>query len=109
MRKSAQILLLLALGLLSACSIKLGQPFDLNRFADNVEHGNTTQVQVLQWLGEPQRRGIVVNAQGEELSRWMYYYGEGKLSAMNQAKLKTLEVQFDRQGTVKAFNWVGQP
>jgi len=109
MKKSAIISLVLLLGLLSACSVKLGQPFDLKRFASNVEHGSSTQVQVLQWLGEPQSRGVVVNTRGEKLTRWVYYYGEGKLSSMDQAQLKTLEIQFDRQGIVKAFDWIGQP
>ncbi len=95
--------------LLSGCaSFQFGSNFNLTHFAANIEHGVTTQAEVQQWLGAPQNTGVVVNRDGEQLQRWLYYYGKGKLGDMGKARMKTLEVQFDRDGVVRAYDWVGE-
>ena len=95
--------------LLSGCaSFKLGNDFDLTHFAANVEHGATTKSDIQQWLGAPQSTGMVVNREGEKLQRWLYYYSQGKLSSMQNTRMKTLEIQFDQQGIVQAYDWIGE-
>ncbi len=95
--------------LLGGCaSFQFGNDFKLTQFAAKVEHGVTTQNQVKQWLGAPQSTGVVVNRDGEQLQRWVYYYGKGKLGDMGNARMKTLEVQFDDRGVVRAYDWVGE-
>jgi len=97
------------LALLGGCaSFQFGNDFNLTRFASNIERGATTQDEVKQWLGAPQSTGVVVNSNGEKLQRWVYFYGKGKLGDMNNAHMKTLEVQFDDNGVVKAYNWSGE-
>lgn len=107
-----KIRLLGALGglvLLTGCaSLQFGSDFDLARFTVNIERGVTTREQVKQWLGAPQSTGVVVNRDGERLQRWVYYYGRGEMGDMNNAQMKTLEVQFDGNGVVQAYNWSGE-
>ena len=95
--------------LLSGCaSFQVGSDFKLTQFASSVEQGVTTQAQVKEWLGNPQSTGVVVERDGQKLTRWMYYYSKGTLSNMNNARMKTLEVQFDQNGIVRAYDWVGE-
>lgn len=109
MQKIPFIAFVCGLVLLSGCaSFQFGSPFNLTRFAANIEHGVSTQTEVQQWLGAPQSTGVVVNRQGERLQRWVYYYGKGRLGNMDQAQMKTLEVQFDANGVVQAYDWVGE-
>lgn len=101
--------LLFGLLMLSGCaSFQLGHDFNLEQFSSQVQHGATTQAQVKGWLGEPQSRGVVVDRDGEQLQRWLYYYSQGKFSNMGNASMKTLEVQFDQDGIVRSYNWSGQ-
>ncbi len=95
--------------LLGGCaSFQLGSDFNLTHFASKIEHGVTTKAEIKQWLGEPQSTGMVVNREGEKLQRWLYYFSQGKLSSMQNTRMKTLEVQFDHNGIVQAYDWVGE-
>lgn len=94
---------------LSGCAnIQFGHDFELSRFTTQVQHDVTTQQQVLTWLGPPASTGIVVDTDGERFQRWMYYHGTGKLTRMDDAAIKTLEIQFNADNVVKSYNWVGQ-
>ncbi|OGT04018.1 MAG: hypothetical protein A3F73_04305 [Gallionellales bacterium RIFCSPLOWO2_12_FULL_59_22] len=92
--------------LLAACStVQVGQNFDLRTFEMNVERGITTQNQVRAWLGAPTGSGVSVDTGGERFDEWTYYYGSGRLPDMAGAKVKTLQIKFDKQGIVRGYNW----
>ncbi len=92
--------------LTTSCStIKLGKEFDLTRFQDSVQRSVTSRGQVQTWLGEPAAKGVSVDSNGQRYEEWIYYYGGGTLPAMHDASLKILQIKFDEQGIVRAYNW----
>lgn len=92
--------------LLAACStVTVGQRFDLKTFTSKVERGVTTQGQVRGWLGAPASVGVVVDTGGERYEEWTYYHGSGRLPNMVDARLKMLQIKFDRGGIVRGYNW----
>jgi outer membrane protein assembly factor BamE (lipoprotein component of BamABCDE complex) len=106
MNSSRISMMLFAVLLLGACgSIKVGRDFDVGVFAAKLEQGVTTQVQVRSWLGEPTSVGISLSSDGERLDEWDYYYAEGQMADMSSAKLKILQIKFDKQGKVRSYNW----
>lgn len=98
-------ILLFVVMLLGACAVKFGQDFDPAAFENWVKQGETTKSQVQDFLGAPTGRGIIMEKDGTKLTRYLYYYGKGKLSNMKSAKFKMLEVRFDDQNTVVSYNW----
>ncbi len=109
MNKAKLISACCGLALLNGCaSFQLGSDFNLEQFANQIQHGTTHQAEVRAWLGSPQSQGVVVDRNGEKLQRWLYYYSQGKLSNMNNTRMKTLEVQFDQNGIVRSYNWSGE-
>ena len=86
-------------------TVQFGKEFDSARFETSVEIGVTTGVDVRAWLGDPVSTGVVVNESGERFTRWIYYFGKGRLPSLQNGKLKMLEVRFDRQQIVRAYNW----
>jgi len=104
----ATITMSLAL-LLSGCgSFQIGGNFDLAAFEAKVERGKSTQADVQRWLGNPDSRGVSVETDGARYTQWTYYYGTGNLSGPTNARVKLLQVKFDRAGVVRAYNWSGQ-
>lgn len=98
--------ILLSLLLLSACaSVKVGRDFDVGVFAAKLEQGVSTQEQVRSWIGEPTSVGVSLATDGERFDEWDYYYAEGDLPDMSAAKVKILQVKFDKQGKVRGYNW----
>lgn len=98
--------ILLAIVLLSACgSVKLGRDFDVGIFAAKIEQGVTTQDTVRSWLGEPTSVGVSLATDGERFDEWAYYFAEGELSDMSTAKVKILQIKFDRQGKARSYSW----
>ncbi len=93
--------------MLSACALKFGKDFDPSAFEAKVERGVTTQKQVRQWLGAPQSTGRIVENNGIQYRRWLYYFGNGKLTQMDNAIFKTLEVRFDKDNKVASYSWSG--
>lgn len=92
--------------LLSACaSVKIGRDFDVGVFAAKIEHGSTTQATVRSWLGEPTSVGVSLASDGERFDEWAYYFAEGQLADMSTAKIKILQIKFDKQGKVRGYNW----
>ena len=97
-----------ALATLVACgSVQVGSDFNLHTFEKNVQRGVTTQEQIRGWLGPPTGTGVHVDTNGERFDEWTYYYAAGKLPSMNDARLKMLQVRFDRSGIVRGYNWSG--
>jgi hypothetical protein len=95
--------------LLSACgTFQVGGNFDLATFEAKVERGKSTQADVQRWLGAPDSRGVSVETDGARYTQWTYYYGSGNLSGPTNARVKLLQVKFDRAGVVRAYNWSGQ-
>ena len=91
---------------LAACAtVQLGHPFDLNTFDTQVRRGTPTASQVQQWRGPPVSTGVDVDASGRQYQQWTYYYGSGKLNHMNRAEFKMLQIKFDQQGVVRAYNY----
>jgi hypothetical protein len=100
------LVLSVVVALLSACgSVQVGNDFDLQQFTRNVKHGVTTKNEVRAWLGAPTSTGVVVNSAGTQTEKWTYYYGSGDISSMEQAHLKYLELEFNKEDRVVAYNW----
>jgi outer membrane protein assembly factor BamE (lipoprotein component of BamABCDE complex) len=92
--------------LLSACgSVRMGRDFDVGVFATKIEQGVTTQDQVKSWLGEPTSVGVSLATDGERSDEWAYYFAEGELTDMSKAKIKILQIKFNKQGKVRSYNW----
>ena len=103
---SRMTIILLFILLLCACgSVKLGRDFDVGIFTAKFEQGITTQSQVRSWLGEPTSVGVSLATDGERFDEWAYYYAEGEIADMSTAKVKILQVKFDKQGKVRSYNW----
>ena len=95
--------------MLSACgSFQIGGNFDLATFEAKVQRGRSTEADVQRWLGAPDSRGVSVETDGTRYTQWTYYYGTGNLSGPTNARVKLLQVKFDRAGVVRAYNWSGQ-
>jgi hypothetical protein len=95
--------------LLAACSsvVQLGRDFDPAAFDAKVQPGVTTQSDVRSWLGAPTGVGVSVEASGERYDKWTYYHAEGEFPGMKSTRMKFLEIKFDRQHIVRAYNWSG--
>ena len=92
--------------LLAACgTAQVGRDFDVHSVEMKIERGITTQSQVRAWFGAPTSTGINVDTGGERFDEWTYYFASGKLPGMSNAKLKMLQVKFDKQRTVRGYNW----
>lgn len=92
--------------LLAACStVQVGRDFDVRSLEMKIERGVTTQNQVRIWLGAPTGAGVNVDTGGERFDEWTYYFASGKLPGMSNAKVKTLQIKFDKQGIVRGYNW----
>ena len=95
--------------LLTACgTVQVGRDFDIGTFESKVQRGATTQAQVRAWLGSATNTGVAVDAQGERNEEWTYYFAQGRLPGMADAKFKMLQVRFDLQGKVLSYSWSGE-
>jgi outer membrane protein assembly factor BamE (lipoprotein component of BamABCDE complex) len=98
--------ILLSVLLLSACgTVKMGRDFDVGIFAAKIERNATTQAQVRTWMGEPTSVGVSLDTDGQRYDEWAYYFAEGELRDMSAAKVKILQIKFDKQGKVTSYNW----
>ena len=93
--------------MLTACTLKFGKDFNPAAFETLVERGITTQKQVSDLLGAPQSTGRIVESNGVQYRRWLYYFGNGKLTQMDNVIFKTLEVRFDKDNKVASYSWSG--
>jgi hypothetical protein len=94
--------------LLAACaSFQAGRDFDLDAFQARVQRGVTTRAEVSAWLGAPGGSGVSVEAGGERYEQWNYFHGTATTQGTEPARVKLLQVKFDAQGVVRAYNWSG--
>jgi outer membrane protein assembly factor BamE (lipoprotein component of BamABCDE complex) len=101
----AALFLTILLSSCSATAFRVGDDFDVQAVAARIERGTTTQAEVQTWLGRPTATGMRVEADGERLSEWTYYYASGNLADAAHTRLKTLQLKFDGNGVVRSFNW----
>ena len=98
--------MLFAIFFLSSCgTVTMGRDFEVANFATKIEQGVTTQNMVRSWLGEPTSTGESLATDGERFDEWAYYFAEGELPDMSAAKVKILQIKFDKQGKVRSYNW----
>jgi len=103
---SGFLALVLVVASLTGCgTVQVGNDFDLQQFTRNVKHGVTTRTEVRAWLGKPASTGVAVDNAGAQTEKWTYYYGSGEVSNMEEAHLKYLELEFNKDGRVVAYNW----
>lgn len=99
------VALIMAL-LLPACgTARVGRDFDVRSAAMKIERGVTTQQQISAWLGAPTGTGASIDTNGEHFDEWSYYFASGRLPDLAGARVKILQIKFDRQGIVRAYNW----
>ena len=67
--------------------------------------GETSKAQVHIVLGAPKSSGISIYRHGERLLEWVYFYGAGKMSEMEEASLKILQIRFEQSGKLRSYNW----
>ena len=92
--------------LMTGCgSIQIGRDFDVKAFESMAKVDETSNDQVRKVLGEPKSSGISINGNGERLVEWVYFYGAGKMSKMDEASLKILQVRFDKKGKLRSYSW----
>jgi len=92
--------------LLAGCSsIKVGRDFDTQAFESVAKVGETTKAQVLNKMGSTKSKGVALNREGERLLEWVYFYATGKLTGMDDAELKILQIRFDQNGIMRSYNW----
>ncbi|MDH5517476.1 MAG: hypothetical protein OEY36_06615 [Gammaproteobacteria bacterium] len=101
-----RMLAVLMILLLSSCTtFKLGRDFDVQAFEAIAKVGETSKTLVRSALGAPKNTGFSLNADGERLLEWVYFYGSGKMTSMDNAELKILQIRFDDKGIVRSYNW----
>lgn len=91
---------------LAACStIQAGRDFDMRSVETKIERGVTTQDQIRNWIGVPTNTGGSLDTSGERYDEWTYYFVSGKLVDMSGARVKMLQIKFDKNGVVRGYNW----
>lgn len=92
--------------LLTGCgSFQIGRDFDVKAFENMAKVGETSKTQVLEVLGPPKSYGISISKDEERLVEWVYFYATGKMSAMEGAGLKVLQIRFEQSGKLRSYNW----
>ena len=100
------VVLLFMVTLLAGCStINVGRNFDMKAFESMAKVGETTKEQVRNKMGSPKNKGVSISKDGERLVEWLYFYASGKLPGMDNAKLKILQIRFDKGGILCSYNW----
>ena len=99
------VFLLLTLQLAACSSVQVGREFDVQLFNSMVKAKVTTKEQVRGWLGAPTSTGVSLDKDGELSDEWVYFHGAGKLSKMENADLKILQIRFDKNGIINSYNW----
>src|SRR3989304_1484978 len=82
---------------LAACStIQAGRDFDMRSVETKIERGITKQDQIRTWLGAPTNMGGSLDTSGEHYDEWTYYFVSGKMVDMSGARVKMLQIKFDK-------------
>jgi len=104
--KIIQIFSLFMVLLLTGCgSIQIGRDFNVKAFENIAKVGETSKKQVREALGAPKSSGASINRDDEHLVEWVYFYATGKMSTMDSAGLKVLQIRFDQNGKLHSYNW----
>ena len=91
---------------LAGCStFQVGRDFDVQAFENMAEVGKTKKTQVRTKLGAPKSSGVTINRDGERLVEWVYFFATGKITGMDDVRLKILQIRFDQKGVMRSFNW----
>lgn len=77
----------------------------MSAFENMAKVGETTKEQIRSQIGSPKSQGVSLNRDGERLFEWVYFYATAKVSDMDAAKLKILQIRFDHQGILRSYNW----
>lgn len=96
---------IIAFSLAACSSVQVGRDFDIRSVETKIERGVTTQEQIRTWLGAPANKGGSLDTGGERFDEWTYYFAAGKLPDMSGARMKMLQIKFDKQGVVRGYNW----
>lgn len=88
--------------------VQFGRDINLEAFKNQIQRGVTVRQDIELWLGVPQGVGLAIEADGTIFREWTYYYGNGNLSAMQNAHFKILQIKFDDQGIVRAYSFSDQ-
>ena len=105
-KKNTVLPVVLLLLVMTGCStVQFGRDFDVVAFESVAKVGETTKAQVQNLLGSPKSTGVAIEAGGEQLVEWGYFFGTGKLPGLKDAKLKSLQIRFDQAGKVRSYNW----
>lgn len=100
------LILFFTIATLAACSaIQVGEDFDLAAFESKVKQNATSKAEVKNWLGSPASTGRVVDVDGSQREKWIYYYGTGSVGGKTAPTVKLLEIQFSAAGKVVSYNW----
>jgi hypothetical protein len=100
------IFVFLAVTFLSSCAkLRLGEDFDIEKFKSQVKRGETTKAEIVKMLGPASATGMVVEADGTEYTRWLYYHMTGRLIRLRERSIKMLEVHFDKNNIVAKYDW----
>lgn len=92
--------------LLAGCStINVGRDFDMQAFENIAKVGKTTKAQVRHKMGSPKNTGVSISRNGERMVEWLYFFASGKLPGMDDAKLKILQIRFDKDDVLRSYNW----
>ena len=92
--------------LLTGCStLQVGRDFDVKAFESRAEVGKTSKAQVRAILGSPKSTGVSINKEGERSLEWVYFFATGKITGMDDASLKILQIRFDQNEVVQSYNW----
>jgi len=105
LQRNTQFLIITGIILIQGCAVNFGKDFDPKAFHKWVVTGQTSKSDVIKFLGPPTSKGMVIERDGTILTRFLYYYGKGKLSDMENAKFKMLEVRFTDDKKVSNYNW----
>jgi len=49
--------------------------------------------------------GVSLAPDGERFDKCAYCFTEGQLTDMSTAKIKILQIKFDKQGKLRGYNW----
>lgn len=88
--------------------VQVGRDINLETFKNQIQRGVTSRQNIEQWLGAPQGVGLAIEADGTIFREWTYYYGDGQMPALQNARFKLLQIKFDDQGIVRAYRFSDQ-
>ena len=96
-----KLTLLLLPFFLAGCA-SVGNEMDMSQM-DNIEKGETTKAQLLEWFGSPMTVGI--DSEGQTMATWIYSAAKSNLIGKMETRLQQLVVIYDENDVVKQFTF----